>query len=103
MDYQDRVIVALDQPAGEKSVSVFGVFADGTELIDGYSDVRATVRDGRVTFSTPCTILLWVVPVTPPGLVRDPWSEGNRLRGFEPIAPAPGLRQQGLDLSLNAS
>jgi alpha-amylase len=52
------VIVALDQPAGEKSVSVSGVFADGTELIDGYSNVRATVREGRVTVTTPYTILL---------------------------------------------
>jgi len=57
-DSSDKVIVALDQPAGEKSIPVFSVFADGTELIDGYSGVRTTVREGRVTVTTPYTIVL---------------------------------------------
>ena len=57
-DLRDRVLVALDQPAGEKSISVFNVFADGTEVIDRYSNTRATVQNGHATLTTPYTMLL---------------------------------------------
>ena len=57
-DSSDRVLVALGHPAGEKSISVFDVFADGIELVDRYSNTRATVQNGNVTLTTPYTILL---------------------------------------------
>lgn len=55
----DRVVVGLDQGAGEKTIPVGGVFADGTILSDAYSGVEATVEGNRVTLSTPfATVLL---------------------------------------------
>ncbi len=54
----DRVLVALDQPAGPKDIPAFGVFPDGTVLTDGYSGVTATVRDGRIRLSSPFGIVL---------------------------------------------
>ena len=54
----DRVLVALDQPAGRKTIQVFGLFADGTTLTDGYSGQQATVTGGTVTLTTPDRLLL---------------------------------------------
>jgi alpha-amylase len=54
----DRVLVALDQGEGEKTVPVFETFPEGTELVDAYSGVRATVRAGRVSLTTPSGLLL---------------------------------------------
>jgi alpha-amylase len=52
------VVVALDQPEGEKVIPVGGVFAEGTEVVDEYSGTRATVTDGRVTVFTPWRVVL---------------------------------------------
>ena len=54
----DRVLVAMDVGEGEKSVPVFGVFRDGTELIDGYSGAVGTVENGMVTLSTGSSLRL---------------------------------------------
>jgi alpha-amylase len=54
----DRVLIAMDQGEGAKTISVFGVFPDGTVLVDGYSGVRATVTDGKVSFTTSFDLLL---------------------------------------------
>ena len=54
----DRVVVALDQPAGAKTIPVYGVFADGTTLVDGYSGATATVQGGAVTLTTPFDLVL---------------------------------------------
>lgn len=54
----DRVLVAMDQPAGAKSISVFGVFKDGARLTDGYSGTKSTVRHGKVALTTPFPLLL---------------------------------------------
>ena len=35
----DRVLVAMDQGEGAKTIPVFGVFPEGTELVDAYSGV----------------------------------------------------------------
>ena len=43
----DRVLVAMDQGEGEKTIPVFGVFPEGTELVDAYSGTAATVT-GRI-------------------------------------------------------
>jgi alpha-amylase len=54
----DKVVVALDQPAGAKTIPLFGAFADGAELEDGYSGVRGRVRNGRLMLTTPFTLVL---------------------------------------------
>jgi alpha-amylase len=54
----DRVLVALEQPNGPKTVPVFGVFPDGTELVDAYSGRSATVMDGKVRLDTPYSLVL---------------------------------------------
>ncbi|HSD31858.1 MAG TPA: alpha-amylase family glycosyl hydrolase, partial [Gemmatimonadales bacterium] len=54
----DRVIVALGQPRGSKTIPVFGVFPDGTRLVDAYSGERGTVSDGRVSLTTGFDLVL---------------------------------------------
>jgi alpha-amylase len=54
----DRVLVAMDLGAGEKSVPVFGVFPDGTELVDGYSGVVGRVASGKVSLTTGSGLVL---------------------------------------------
>ena len=54
----DRVIVALDQPPGAKTIPVFGVFPDGTRLVDAYSGERGTVTNGRVSLTTGFDLVL---------------------------------------------
>jgi alpha-amylase len=54
----DRVVVAMDQGTGAKTIPVFGVFADGTELVDGYSGVSGRVRNGAVSLTTGWDLVL---------------------------------------------
>jgi alpha-amylase len=54
----DRVVVAMDQGTGAKTIPVFGVFADGTELMDGYSGVSGRVRNGAVSLTTGWDLVL---------------------------------------------
>jgi alpha-amylase len=54
----DRVLVALGQGEGEKNIPVFGVFPEGTELVDWYSRATGTVRDGRISLTTPFGLVL---------------------------------------------
>jgi len=54
----DRVLVALDQPPGAKTVPVFGVFADGASVVDEYSGVTGTVAGGAIALATPHTLVL---------------------------------------------
>jgi alpha-amylase len=54
----DRVVVALDQPAGTKTIPVAGVFADGSQLRDSYSGAVATVQNGAVTMTSNATVVL---------------------------------------------
>jgi alpha-amylase len=54
----DRVIVAMDQGEGAKTIPVLGVFPDGTTLVDGYSGVSGTVANGAVTLTTPFGLVL---------------------------------------------
>lgn len=55
---RDRVLVALDQPEGAKSIPVFDFFPDSTELVDEYSGLHATVSSGSVALNTPSTLVL---------------------------------------------
>jgi len=58
-DGPDRVVVALDQGPGEKTIPLGGLFPDGSVLVDGYSGVEATAARDRVTLVTPFgTVLL---------------------------------------------
>lgn len=54
----DAVLVAMDQGDSAKTIPVSHVFRDGTELLDNYSGVRATVRSGHVTLTTPFGLVL---------------------------------------------
>lgn len=54
----DRVIVALDQERGFKTIPVFGVFPDGTRLVDAYSGVRGTVTNGGISLTTDFDLVL---------------------------------------------
>jgi len=54
----DRVLVALDQGTGPKTIPVYDVFPDGTPLVDGYSGATATVAGGAVSLDTPFELVL---------------------------------------------
>jgi hypothetical protein len=55
----DRVVVALDQGGGAKTIPVLDVFPEGTVLEDAYSGVRGTVRNGAIALTTASgTVLL---------------------------------------------
>jgi alpha-amylase len=54
----DRVVVAIDQGEGAKTIPVGGVFADGTVLVDAYSGVRGRVASGTVSLTTPFGLVL---------------------------------------------
>jgi len=54
----DRVLVAMEQGEGAKTIPVFGVFREGAELVDGYSGVAGRVRDGKVSITTGSGLVL---------------------------------------------
>jgi alpha-amylase len=54
----DRVLVAMDQGEGAKTIPVFGVFPDGTELVDDYTDVRGKVKNGTISLTTGSDLVL---------------------------------------------
>ncbi|MGD0484264.1 MAG: hypothetical protein ABSB58_06375, partial [Gemmatimonadales bacterium] len=54
----DRVLVAMDLRRGFKSIPVFGVFPNGTDLVDAYSGEMGTVRNDSVALTTGYGLLL---------------------------------------------
>jgi alpha-amylase len=54
----DRVLVAMDQGAGSKTIPVFGVFPDGSELMDAYSGEIGTVTNGEISLVTGSGLVL---------------------------------------------
>ena len=54
----DRVMVALEMPVGEKRVTASEVFAEGTLVKDYYSGAEARVQDGVLVFDTEFDTLL---------------------------------------------
>jgi alpha-amylase len=54
----DRVLVAMDQGESAKTIPVFGVFPDGTKLVDAYSGVAGTVKNGAVSLTTGSGLVL---------------------------------------------
>jgi alpha-amylase len=67
----DRVLVAMDQGAGAKSIPVFDLFPAGTELVDAYSGARATVRGGTVSITSRSGLVLLSTPA-PSGAAAGP-------------------------------
>ena len=66
----DRVVVAMDQGEGGKTIPVFGVFPNGTELTDAYSGATGTVRNGAIALTTASgLVLLGETPVETPDSV----------------------------------
>ncbi len=57
-DRTDRVLVAMEQGEGARTVPVFGVFPDGTEVVDEYSGVRGTVTAGAVPLASGSDLVL---------------------------------------------
>lgn len=83
----DRVLVAMDQGEGARTIPVFGVFPDGTELVDGYSGARGTVMNGRISLLTGSGLVLLSKRE------RSPPDPGARLTpGSTPSRPAGAAR-----------
>ena len=57
-EISDRVLVAMDQGEGSKTIPVFEVFPDGTQLVDAYTGQTGTVIGGEVTLDTPSGLVL---------------------------------------------
>lgn len=55
---QDKVVVALDAPAGNKTITVGNVFKDNTSLRDAYSGQEVTVKNGSVSLNSPGSVVL---------------------------------------------
>ncbi|MGZ8288236.1 MAG: alpha-amylase family glycosyl hydrolase [Telluria sp.] len=56
---KDKVVVALDVPAGAPAaITVAGVFADGDKVRDYYSGKTAVVAGGKVQFEAPTRVVL---------------------------------------------
>jgi alpha-amylase len=54
----DRVLVAMDLGEGAKTIAVFDVFPDGTELVDAYSGETGTVVSGEISLVTESGLVL---------------------------------------------
>lgn len=54
----DRVLVAMDLGAGSKTIFLFGLFPDGTELLDAYSGETGTVTNGEIQLVTDFDLVL---------------------------------------------
>tara|TARA_B100000809_G_scaffold241179_1_gene264152 strand:- start:538 stop:2214 length:1677 start_codon:yes stop_codon:yes gene_type:complete len=56
--YQDKVVIGIDFPIGNKNIPVSGVFKDGRVLTDAYSGIEVTVTNGIASINTSYTIVL---------------------------------------------
>jgi len=54
----DRIVVAMGVVPGTRTIPVGGVFADGTEVVDAYSGVTATVASGAASFPGGADLVL---------------------------------------------
>lgn len=57
-DYEDKVVIALDLPKGEKRIAIGGVFQNDMRLKDAYSGEVVTVKDDHVLLKSDFTIAL---------------------------------------------
>ena len=56
--FSDTVVVGLDLPKGEKTVSIAGAFPEGTALRDAYSGKKTRVANGKAIVVSEFDILL---------------------------------------------
>lgn len=54
----DDVVIALDQPKGIKTIPVSTIFKDGQKLMDHYSGVATTVKNGSAAINSVYNIVL---------------------------------------------
>jgi alpha-amylase len=54
----DRVLVAMDQRRRSKTIPVFGLFRNGTELVDAYSGETGTVRHDSISLTSDYPLVL---------------------------------------------
>ena len=57
-NFNDSVVVGIDLPVGKKELFVEDTFANGTKLIDSYSNTEVEVKNNKVTLITPYTMVL---------------------------------------------
>lgn len=57
-DYTDVVIIGIDIPEGEKNLYVGDIFETDTLLLDFYSHIPVVVKNKRVQFNTPFSVVL---------------------------------------------
>lgn len=55
---QDKVLVAKDLNTGKKTISVYGLFAEGEQLVDYYSEQKVVVDNGKVSINSDFSYLL---------------------------------------------
>lgn len=58
VNVSNSVVVSLDAPFGQKDITVSGVFENGTQVLDVYSQVATTVKNGKVSINSPYGIVL---------------------------------------------
>jgi alpha-amylase len=56
--HTDRIVVAMDQGTGARTIPVFGVFPDGTALVDAYSGQEGSVVNGQIALATGSDLVL---------------------------------------------
>ena len=56
--YEDKVVVALDVPTAQKTITVAGYFEDGTKLMDAYSGKEVVVDKGHANFLSDFEVVL---------------------------------------------
>lgn len=57
-DFEDKVVIGIDLPAGKKVVEVSSVFKNGDRIADKYSNNSAEVKDGKIEIDSEYNILL---------------------------------------------
>jgi alpha-amylase len=57
-DFEDKVVVGLDLPKGKKSISIEGIFEEGSKLYDAYSETEVLVKNGAVVLENDFDIAL---------------------------------------------
>ncbi|MEO1257850.1 MAG: alpha-amylase family glycosyl hydrolase [Bacteroidota bacterium] len=57
-EFNDKIVVGLDLPSGQKKVPVSDLFEDGERLTDHYSGIEVEVDGGEILIDTPFSLVL---------------------------------------------
>ena len=57
-DYQDKVVVALETPIGNKEIFTGNIFPEGAKVRDTYSGKTTVVKEDKISIDTEFSILL---------------------------------------------